>query len=163
MKDIFLILVCLFVSFDSLAEKRKSVSPQLKTELLKVFTLNEQLHQAFFDYEKQKKNLPAIATQLRQAIEEISNSEVKKLLKFSQAKLKDIKAESPKSDNDQRYHLVSMALIHILNKYDIGDDYNAYSCPMVKKKWIQNSTKVTKVHNPYMSEMPHCGSQDSEH
>lgn len=56
-----------------------------------------------------------------------------------------------------------MALIHIVNKYDLGSKYNAYSCPMVKKKWLQNSDKMAKVHNPYAAGMPHCGSQDTNH
>ena len=84
----------------------------------------------------------------------------KKLLKFSQGKLKEIKSDSSKKDNNQRYHLVSMALIHVLNKYDIGNDYAAYTCPMVQKKWIQNSKKIAKVHNPYSDKMPHCGAKE---
>ena len=63
--------------------------------------------------------------------------------------------------NNQNYHLTSMALIHIVNTYDVGNEYNAYSCPMVKKKWLQNSKKMAKVHNPYAPNMPHCGGQDS--
>ena len=65
--------------------------------------------------------------------------------------------------NNENYHIVSSALIFVINKYDLGSEYNAYSCPMVKKKWIQNSKKMTKVHNPYAAGMPHCGSQDSSH
>ena len=91
MKKLILALTCLFVSFNSFGENRKSVSPKLKAELLKMFTTNEQLHKAFFDYEKQKSTIPSIATKLNQAIDSISDPEIKKLLKFSQTKLKEIK------------------------------------------------------------------------
>ena len=51
----------------------------------------------------------------------------------------------------------------VVNTYDVGKKYNAYSCPMVKKKWVQNSKKMAKVHNPYAPNMPHCGSKDTSH
>lgn len=44
-----------------------------------------------------------------------------------------------------------MALIHIINTYDVGENYNAYSCPMTNKKWVQNSKKLNMVSNPYMT------------
>ena len=103
------------------------------------------------------------AKKLQNSIGKVKNEEIKKLLSFSQKKLSEIKSDRDRKENNQTYHLVSMALIHIMNKYDVGDKYNAYSCPMVKKKWIQNSKKTSKVHNPYMAGMPHCGSQDSHH
>ena len=92
-----------------------------------------------------------------------SISRVDLLLTFSKTKLDQIKASNDREDNNQNYHLVSMALIHVVKEYDVGSKYNAYSCPMVKKKWLQNSKKISKVHNPYAPEMPHCGSQDSHH
>jgi hypothetical protein len=70
-------------------------------------------------------------------------------------------AKTSREENNQNYHLVSMALIYIVNTYDVGPKYNAYSCPMVKKKWLQNSKKLAKIHNPYAPHMPHCGSQDT--
>ena len=57
--------------------------------------------------------------------------------------------------------MVSSALAHVLSKYDLGSDYNVYYCPMVRKKWIQNSTKHAGVKNPYAPEMPNCGRKES--
>ncbi len=163
MKNLSLLIACLLLGFTGFAKDRKAVSESLKGELIEVLKKNEQLHQAFFDYEEQKSKIPKIANQLRNSIEKISDPEIKNLLNFSQEKLKEMTADSSKSENNQRYHLVSMALIHILDSYNLGSSYNAYSCPMVKKKWIQNSKKMAKVHNPYAPEMPHCGSQDSKY
>jgi hypothetical protein len=103
------------------------------------------------------------AMNLKKAIDAIEDKEVAKLLNFSKGKLKEIKASNDREVNNKNYHLVSMALIHIVNKYDVGSKYNAYSCPMVKKKWVQNSSKMAKVHNPYAPNMPHCGSKDSRY
>ena len=55
---------------------------------------------------------------------------------------------------------VSKALVHIVRTYDVGK-YNAYSCPMVKKVWVQNSAKQDGVQNPYAPEMPACGTKDT--
>ena len=164
MKILAIIFVCISIGVCSYAEtKRQSVSPSVKAELLAVFSVNEELHQAFFEYEEKKGTIPSLAAKLSESIKGISDLEIRKLLRFSQSKLAEMNVKSIKVENDQRYHLVSMTLIHILNKYDIGSDYNAYSCPMVKKKWIQNTAKVAKIHNPYAEKMPHCGSKDSKH
>lgn len=146
------------------AEKvRKKVSEEVKRELLNVFTENEKLNSIFFEYEKNVSKIEGQAKKLSQSIGEISDPEIKELLSFSQGKLSEISSKSRRADNNQRYHLLSMALIHVMKTYDIGDAYNAYSCPMVKMKWVQNTKKTKKVRNPYSSEMPHCGSKDSDY
>ena len=140
---------------------RKSLSVATKKSAVSALEANEALHGAFFKYDA--KVVEANALNLKKAIDAIEDKEIAKLLNFSQTKLAEIKASNDRETNNKNYHLVSMALIHIINKYDIGAKYNAYSCSMVKKKWIQNSEKMAKVHNPYAPNMPHCGSQDSHH
>ena len=140
---------------------RKSLSEAAKKSVLSALEANEALHSSFFKYDA--KAVESNAMKLKKAIDAIEDKEVAKLLKFSKSKLSEIKASNDRDTNNKNYHLVSMALIHIVNKYDVGSKYNAYSCPMVKKKWVQNSSKMAKVHNPYAPEMPHCGSQDSHH
>ncbi|MBK24587.1 MAG: hypothetical protein CME70_11385 [Halobacteriovorax sp.] len=141
--------------------KRKQLTEGAKKSVINVLQANEELHNSFFKYDGKK--VEEAAQKLKSAIDRINDSELTKLLKFSKTKLADIKASSSRDDNNQNYHLVSMALIHIVNTYDVGSKYNAYSCPMVKKKWVQNSKKMAKVHNPYAPNMPHCGSKDSNH
>ncbi|EQC49915.1 PF11827 family protein [Bacteriovorax sp. DB6_IX] len=115
---------------------------------------------AFFKYDGSE--VEKFSKELESSLGSISNTEVSKLLTFAKNKLKEIQSSKSKEENYQSYHIVSMALIHVVNTYDIGGDYNAYSCPMVKKKWLQNSSKLAKVHNPYAAMMPHCGSQDTK-
>ena len=140
---------------------RISLSPDTKQEVVKTLEANEKLHLAFFEYNGE--TIEKEAKALIKAISSIKDSKISKLLKFSKTKLLEMKKGSSKEDNNQNYHLVSMALIYIVGKYDVGSKYNAYSCPMVKKKWLQNSKKLSRVHNPYASEMPHCGSQETKH
>lgn len=140
---------------------RESLTPAVRESVISVLEVNSDLHRAFFDYNGQ--SVEEKAVQLREAIEAISDEEISKLLSFSKVKLSEIKAENTRKTNNKNYHLVSMALIYIINKYDLGSKYNAYSCPMLKKKWIQNSETMPKLHNPYASTMPHCGSQDSHY
>jgi len=140
---------------------RKSLSEAAKNSVISALEANEALHSSFFKYDA--KAVESNAMKLKKAIEAIEDKEIAKLLNFSKTKLSEIKASNDRETNNKNYHLVSMALIHIVNKYDVGSKYNAYSCPMVKKKWVQNSSKMAKVHNPYAPNMPHCGSQDSNH
>ncbi len=140
---------------------RKSLSEAAKKSVVSALEANEALHSSFFKYDA--KAVESNAMKLKKAIDAIEDKEVAKLLNFSKNKLSEIKASNDRETNNKNYHIVSMALIHIVNKYDVGSKYNAYSCPMVKKKWVQNSSKMAKVHNPYAPNMPHCGSQDSHH
>ncbi len=140
---------------------RKVLSKSAKKSIISVLETNEELHNSFFNYDAKK--IEAAAKKVATAIEKIKDPELTKLLSFSKKTLAKIKASNSRDDNNQNYHLVSMALIHVVNTYDVGSAYNAYSCPMVKKKWLQNSKKMVKVHNPYAPEMPHCGSKKTNH
>lgn len=142
------------------AKDRKKVSEKTKNEIISVLKANEVLHMSFFKYDA--KRVEKNANKLNQEISKISDEGIKKLLKFAKSKTNELKASQSQDDNNQNYHIISMALIYLINTYDLGSEYNAYSCPMVKKKWVQNSKKISKVHNPYSAMMPHCGSQDTK-
>lgn len=154
MKKLFIIL-SLVTSLVSFAGSRKNLDEKTKAQVLKVLEKNEALHAAFFEYkgEEVEKN----AKELIKAISEIKNEEISKLLKFSTEKLATLTKEEDRKKNNDTFGIFSAALVHVVNTYDVGEGYNAYQCPMVKKKWIQNSKKMNKVHNPYAPDMPHCG------
>ena len=140
---------------------RISLEAKTQKEIVSVLESNEKLHSSFFEYDEAQ--VEANANEMIKKIQGITDNKISKLLAYSKKNLGDIKSSKTKKENNQSYHQVSMALIYIVNKYNVGNKYNAYSCPMVKKKWLQNSQKMAKVHNPYAPEMPHCGSQDSNH
>lgn len=139
--------------------KRKSLAEADKKQVLAVFEANEKLHNSFFKYDAKK--IETEAKNVAKAIDSIKNDEVKKLLSFSKGKLGEITASADRKKNNENYHLFSMAAIHILKTYDIGKTYNGYGCPMVKKKWVQNTNKGMKVYNPYDPSMPHCGGMET--
>lgn len=141
--------------------KRIELPMEVKKSVQVALATNEKLHGAFFKYEGAK--VEAASKDLEASLSKIKDKDISKLLKFSKTKLSEIKASKSREENNNAYNVVSMALIYIVNKYDVGDTYNAYSCPMVKKKWVQNSEKIEKVHNPYAPNMPHCGSKDTDY
>ncbi len=138
---------------------RKKLDDKTKKELLTAFEINEALHASFFKYDAFM--VETNAKRLADAFAKVSNKEIAGFLSFPKTKLGQITAKTDRKVNNQNYHLVSMALIGILKRYDLGSTYNAYSCSMVQKQWVQNSTKMNRVHNPYAPYMPHCGSKDS--
>ena len=135
---------------------KKEIDAKTKTGILAILEANESLHAAFFKYDGKKVERNAKAVSKK--IAALKNEEIKKLLTYGQKTLSKITAKADREENNKNYHLVSMALIHVINTYQLGDKYAAYRCPMVRKKWVQNTKKMAKVHNPYAPEMPHCGS-----
>ncbi len=155
--SVFLAMSVLIISVDLWAD-RKNLSDTLKPQVLKALQVNEQLHSAFFTYDATK--VETAAKQLKAAIEEIKDKELASLLELSKTKLSEITAKAKREKNNEAYDFVSKALVHIVKTYDVGK-YNAYSCPMVKKVWVQNSAKQDAIQNPYAPEMPACGSKDT--
>lgn len=158
---ILMLTVCgsIFASEQAKVKTKKQLDDVTKTNLNEVLEANEKLHAAFYEYNS--KLIEENAKILQSKIDQIQNKEIAKLLDFSKKTLDDINSKNDKETNNQKYHLVSMALIHIVKNYSVSSEYDAYSCPMVKKKWVQNSKKLVKVHNPYAPEMPHCGTRDT--
>ncbi len=161
MKVILLYIGLNILSFNVLAEKRAKLDNQTKNQIIATLKANEKLHQSFFDYKKE--TVDKAAKGLLTTINKIENNEISKLLVFAKKKLMEITKDNERELNNTNYHIVSSAMIYIVNKYDIGKDYNAYSCPMVKKKWIQNSKKKDEVLNPYAANMPNCGTKDTNY
>jgi len=129
--------------------------------MVNILKVNESLHKNFFEYTPEL--VEEDARRLEKAISKVRNRELKDLLKGSRHELEKIKAKNDRESNNMAYHKVSLCLIKVLQQFDPGKRYNAYSCPMVKKKWVQNSVKKLRVHNPYAPEMPHCGQRDTEY
>lgn len=140
---------------------KKTLNEKAKKEVLSSLAIYEELHKSFFDYDvKGAKEVVAKAKSLSESLNKLSDREiVSSLEKANVFKfLGAIKAGDNRSINNSLLDNISKALNkNIISKYDIGSDYNVFHCPMVDKHWIQNTTKMAKVHNPYAPEMPHCG------
>ena len=134
---------------------KTKLSEKEKSEVLKLLEENEELHGSFFKYKGEK--VAAHSKKMVSLIDKISHKEIKKLLGFGKKQLELLTAKRSQKENNQSYHMFSMAMIHIMNTYELGDKYKGYRCPMVRKQWVQNTEKMDKVHNPYAAYMPHCG------
>ena len=152
-----IIIMSMLVSANIVATEKMAIKENYKKEVLEALSVNEDLHASFFKYKASEVELNA--KKLNEKISKITHKDISKLLKFANTKLLTIKADSKRAANNEAYHIVSMAMINVINTYNLGDKYKAYVCPMVKKKWLQNTTKADKVNNPYAPYMPHCGSQ----
>lgn len=127
-------------------------------QLKKVFEGYEQLHASFFDFKKDQ--VLKSAKNLSKEIDKIKEEEIKKLLTYSKKKLDSMSEKDSRDDLNKTFNTVSMAFIHVMKTHNMEKSYGAYYCPMVQKKWIQNTDKMAKVHNPYAPEMPHCGGKE---
>ena len=155
-------IVFLLITLSTLTIAKRSQLPDLTlAKVSKVFKANENLHAAFFEYDGKK--VESNAAIVKQLADKVNNKLVRGSFETISKNLSMIKASNSVEKNNELYSKVSLAFGDVLNKYDIGKDYNVYSCPMVKKKWVQNSSQKKRVHNPYAPEMPHCGQRDTDY
>ena len=155
------IIISIFLTFSTFADtQRISVADDSdKKALAEALRINEDLHMAFFKYNAQ--SVSKYSKKLGEKLAQIKDKKIIKELGRSVKQLSKISEKKSQDQNNKLYSLVSKSMISIIKKYDTGKDYNVYSCPMVKMSWIQNSRKINKVHNPYASYMPHCGTKDT--
>lgn len=163
------IVLTIFLSLQTFASgtmetetsQRKSLNQTTKDQVLKLLKSNESLMMSFFEYDAKK--IEKAAGDFKGKLDSIKDKVVMPEIEAAQKNLAKIAAKNKKEDNYEAYHEVSKALVKLIETYDLGSTYNVYYCPMVKKKWVQNSVKRRKVHNPYAPEMPHCGGQLTEY
>lgn len=140
-------------------QARETLDKNTLSQLESVLMENDSLHGSFLDYDSGK--VESGAKKVVSLIGKIENKELSKLLSFSAKKLSEIKASNSEEANKDVYGMFSLALANVVKKYDVGEKWNVYSCPMVKKSWIQNTSKDDDVKNPYAANMKSCGSKDT--
>jgi ribonucleotide reductase beta subunit family protein with ferritin-like domain len=148
-----LVLLSLVLAFS--IQAKEAVSAGAKKAMVKALTENEKLHMAYFNYDTQK-----IVTSRDKFVKDLKSVKDKKLqakLKKAISYLEKISKANDKEKNNKYYHYANVYLIQLVEKFDFHKNYQPYYCPMVRKKWIQNISKIEKVHNPYDPSMPHCG------
>jgi len=155
-----LIALTLLFSLSSFAARIKLSKVDQKS-VISVLKANEDLHAAFFTYKASV--VESAALKVKSAIKKVKNKKIKMELLRPSMKLSLIKSSESREKNNEAYAQASVSFVRLVNTYDVGKEYNAYSCPMVKKKWVQNSKKMRRTHNPYAPEMPHCGGRDTDY
>jgi len=152
-------LTMLVLASFNLFAARAPLNDKVKSNVAEVLNANEELHAAFFDYNNE--NVQKAAMGVAEKIMAIKDKEISKLLKVSHDKLMEMAKSEDEKANKEAFYVVSLGLANIIRKYDVGGKWNVYSCPMVKKSWVQDSAKNDNVRNPYAPEMPGCGSKNT--
>lgn len=161
----FLILGFLIVSAPLMAQhhhepvKRSVIDVKDKDQIIEVLKKNDLLFNAFLkkdggSVEKSAKELLAVVSK--------SNSPLLKEIKTQASTLSKIKASNSNESNLQAYESFLNPLIKVVQTNDVGGKYNIYSCPMVKKSWIQDIDVNKEVKNVYAMEMLECGTKDTQ-
>jgi len=151
----------LLSSCSSFKQGRVDLNKKEKIQIIQVLEKNELLFDAFFDYNG--KEIESRSQALISQIENIKSNKFNDELEHAKEKLKLLSKTAEKEENNKNYNLANLQMIKIVNKYDIGPDYNVYTCSMLNKRWIQNSKNKKGVMNPYADYMPHCGAQDTQY
>lgn len=116
----------------------------------------EKLNQALFDNDITK--IKKESEDLKTKISKLDNAKALETLKYTQEKLVFLEKNDDLKKAQDAFNIVSQGMLVVLEKHLKNENYSRYYCPMVKKYWIQNISKSTKVMNPYASKsMPHCG------
>lgn len=138
--------------------KRNTLQAKDKAELTEILAKNDVLFNAFLKkdnalIEKNAKELSSLVGK--------SQSTIIKGVKANVSGLDGIKSSNKNEDNLKAYETFLNPLIKVVQQYDVGKKYNVFSCPMVKKSWIQDTEVNKDVKNVYAMDMLECGSQDT--
>lgn len=138
--------------------QRKSLAEKDKKFLTDALKINDQLFNALLA--KDTKLIEKKSQEISDLFQ--GNKEaIYKELTSQAGNLKKIKSSTKQEDALKAYEEFLKPLIKVVQEYDIENSYNVFSCPMVKKSWIQDvrvNKGVKNVFAPYMLE---CGTQDT--
>lgn len=148
------ILLLLFFMF-SVAAKEK-IAPKIAAQLKEILASNDVLHDKFYQYnaveiEAQKDDVAKLIAKFN------GHEQILDLLKKSSVPLSKISKSSTEAENKKQFSIFNSVIVRIISDYEVDDKYKAYYCPMVRKKWVQDTAKKAGVNNPYDASMPDCG------
>lgn len=156
---LILSLSLLLLSFFSYAGSRQELTAADKAQVLEVLSKHDALFNVLIknDY----KAAEAAALALKNSLEK-STTPALKTAKAHASSLAQIKGSLDGEKNLAFYEKVSDPLVAVVKGYNLGSGYNIFSCPMVKKSWVQNVTQHKEVRNVYATSMLECGTQDTK-
>lgn len=138
--------------------KRQSISSKDESVLSEILEKNDLLYNSFL--KKDKDLIEKYAKELS-ALVSTADIPIVNQVKAKVSDLNSIKSSSKNEDNLKAYESFLYPLIILVQQYDVGGKYNIFSCPMVKKSWIQDLKTNKDVRNVYVMDMLECGSQDT--
>lgn len=138
---------------------RKPLNASEKTAITSILNKNDELFNAFL----KKDN--ALVEKTAKALVEVTSQYKMASFKDIQAqasKLSSIKASKSREANMDIYEAFLRPLIKFVQTYEVDKKFNVFSCPMVKKSWLQDTSVNKDVRNVYAMEMLECGTQDTK-
>ncbi len=138
---------------------RKPLKAAEKTAVTSILDKNDELFNAFL----KKDN--ALVEKKAKALSEAASQAKMGILKDIQAqtgKLSTISGSKSHEANMEAYESFLKPLIKFVQTYEVDKKFNIFSCPMVKKSWIQDTSVNKDVQNIYAMEMLECGTQDTK-
>ena len=139
---------------------RRTISADDKAAMISVLTKNDSLFNSFLKRDKAQieKNASELLTFVKN-----SQSPLLVGVKKDLDPLSSIKSSKTMEENVSAYGKFLVPLITVVQSYDVGGKFNVFTCPMVKKSWIQNIEVNKEVKNVYAMDMLECGSQDTHY
>lgn len=136
--------------------KRKTLNESDKKLIVELLKKNDVLFNAFLSrdgiaIEKSAADLSTLMSQI--------DSKILGNVKKESSKLSKIKDTNTDEVNLTSYEAFLNPLVEVVKAFDLGDQFNIFTCPMVKKSWIQDVATNKEVKNVYAMEMLECGSQ----
>lgn len=138
--------------------KRKALQGKDKAIVAEILAKNDMLFNAFL--KKDNSLIEKTAKELSGLVGK-SQSSIIMGIKAKVSSLDGIKSSNKNEDNLKAYEAFLNPLIAIVQQYEVAGDYNVFSCPMVKKSWIQDTEVNKDVKNVYAMDMLECGTQDT--
>lgn len=107
------------------------------------------------------KKAEAGAKEMIKVLDGLALGTEQKLLAKAKKGLDQIEEKASREINNKHFESVSKVLVSYLNQYKIDPKFQIFYCPMVRKRWIQDTKRYAKTHNAYDPGMLHCGGKVS--
>lgn len=144
---------------EKMSVERKTLSGEDQKKVILILDKNDELFNAFL--KKDDSLIEKKSHELSGLMKKIEVAALKEV-KIQTKQLDSIKATKTRETNLVAYESFVNPLIKFIQTYDVGSNFNVFSCPMVKKSWIQNTIVNKDVRNVYAMEMLECGTQDTK-
>ncbi|OFZ14920.1 MAG: hypothetical protein A2X86_06205 [Bdellovibrionales bacterium GWA2_49_15] len=132
-----------------------ATSPETQKYLVNLLKANDSVHSAFVKNDEQ--GVKPVWANFEKVLSGSAPNELKEFV--SESKVATVKLVSASAFDEKRklYGDVIKPIVAMLQKFGPIDSYKVFTCPMVKKDWIQDTKLNSEVQNPYDPKMVKCG------
>ncbi|MBI2521867.1 MAG: DUF3347 domain-containing protein [Bdellovibrio sp.] len=146
-----IMIFCTFFSMTSFG----ATSPEIEKYLNDVLKANDAVHSAFI--KSDDKELKSVWDTFEKALSGPRPDELKDFVTESKSAASKLVNATKFDEKRKLYGDVMKPIALMLQKYGPIASYKVFTCPMVKKDWIQDIKVVPQVQNPYDPKMVKCG------